>query len=184
MKRVSTLYGEIEQSLFDKLANISLLVCDVDGVFSDGRIYMGNAGEELKAFHTLDGYGVKAVEKIGVTVAIVTGRQSAIVENRMSALGIKHIIQGQEQKQHSVAKLQQELGILPEHTASIGDDMPDIGMFSLSAVSFSVISGHPFVQRSADYVTTCRGGFGAVREVCDLLLQAKGKLNVIHGASI
>lgn len=184
MAQVTTLYGDVEQSLLDKLASISLLVCDVDGIFSDGRIYMGNAGEELKAFHTLDGYGVKALAKIGITVAVVTGRQSAIVENRMSALGIKHIIQGQEQKQQSVAKLQQLLGILPEHTAAMGDDMPDLGMFALSGVAISVVSGHPYVKQQADYVTVSRGGFGAVREVCDLILQAQGKLDVIHGASI
>lgn len=181
---ISTLYGEIEPSLLSKLANIKLLACDVDGIFSDGRIYMGNDGEELKAFHTLDGYGIKALAKIGITVAIVTGRQSQIVENRMSALGIEHIIQGQEKKRDAVAKIQDQLGILPEQTASVGDDMPDLGMFELSSVKVSVVSGHPYVIKKADYVTVTRGGFGAVREICDLLLQAQGKLDEVYGASV
>ena len=184
MHHIDTFYGEISHALLNKFAEIKLLVCDVDGVFSDGRIYMGNGGEELKAFHTLDGYGVKALQKVGVTVAIVTGRQSKIVENRMSALGIQYIIQGQEQKREAVASLQSQLNIKPEHTGSIGDDMPDIGMFALSGLKLSVVSGHPQVKKQADYVTATPGGFGAVREICDLILQAQGKLDEVYGASI
>ncbi|MBN7827939.1 3-deoxy-D-manno-octulosonate 8-phosphate phosphatase, partial [Bowmanella dokdonensis] len=88
MSSVSTLYGNIDSRLFERCKTIRLLVCDVDGIFSDGRIYLGNAGEELKAFHTRDGYGVKALMKIGVEVAVITGRRSRIVEDRMRALGV------------------------------------------------------------------------------------------------
>lgn len=184
MATVETLYAPVDSDLFEKLRAIRLLVCDVDGVFSDGRIYMGNDGEELKAFHTLDGYGIKAAMNIGIEVAIVTGRTSDIVSNRMSALGVKHILQGREEKQSAVAELQKSLKIKVEQTASIGDDVPDLAMFSLSSVSVCVASGHPQVKQKADYTTINRGGFGAVREFCDLLLQAQGKLDIIHGASI
>lgn len=95
---VETLYGPVNTTVFDRARTIQLLICDVDGVFSDGRIYMGNDGEELKTFHTRDGYGIKCLMAAGVEVAIITGRQSAIVENRMKALGITHVYQGQDNK--------------------------------------------------------------------------------------
>ena len=184
MPLVDTLYGQIDKPLFETFARIKLLVCDIDGVFSDGRIYMGNDGEELKAFNTLDGYGLKAIMNLGVQVAVITGRSSNIVKNRMTALGVQHIIQGQEKKQDAIKQLQQQLNISAEYTASVGDDMPDVGMFKESTLPISVSNGHPFVKNQAKYVTVQKGGFGAVREVCDILLQAKGELDVIHGSSI
>lgn len=184
MSCVETLYGEISSSLLGTFGQIKLLVCDVDGVFSDGRIYMGNDGAELKAFNTLDGYGVKAIMKVGIEVAVITGRSSQIVQNRMSALGIKHIIQGQEGKQEAIKSLQSQLNISPSKTASMGDDMPDVGMFQESELPIAVSNAHPFVKQQAKYITTQQGGFGAVREVCDLLLQAQGQLEMIHGSSV
>lgn len=184
MTSIATLYGEISPSLLDTFGQIKLLVCDVDGVFSDGRIYMGNDGEELKAFNTLDGYGIKAIMKVDIEVAVITGRTSHIVQNRMSALGIKHIIQGREGKQEAIKSLQQQLNISPLQTASMGDDMPDVGMFQESELPIAVSNAHPYVKQQAKYVTTQSGGFGAVREVCDLLLQAQGQLETIHGSSV
>lgn len=183
MSSIETLYGEISSEVFASLKDLRLVAFDIDGVFSDGRLYMGNQGEELKAFHTLDGYGVKALMKIGIEVAVITGRQSAIVENRMKSLGVRHVIQGQEDKITALEKLQKQLQLGKQQTASVGDDMPDLGMFELSQVKFSVHNGHPYVQRLADYVTTRSGGHGAVREICDLILQAQGKLDMIHGSS-
>lgn len=184
MSLIDTLYGKVEQNLISKLAKIKLLVCDVDGIFSDGRIYMGNQGEELKTFHTLDGYGVKSMLKIGIEVAVVTGRQSAIVENRMSALGVSLIVQGEENKQEAVQKLKKHFGFSREHVASMGDDMPDMGMFAESNVSFSVPNGHPYVRNRAEYITRTMGGDGAVREVCDLILFANNKLEKTYGSSV
>ncbi|GAC35627.1 3-deoxy-manno-octulosonate-8-phosphatase KdsC [Paraglaciecola polaris] len=184
MSDINTLYGCKSSSLMDKFSRIRLLACDVDGVFSDGRIYMGNAGEELKAFHTRDGFGVKALMNIGVHVAVITGRESKIVQQRMSALGVKHIIQGCEAKDTALAALQRELKIGKEATASMGDDMPDIGMFDLSHIAIATSDAHPFVKKQALYITQINGGFGAVREVCDLILHAKGKLNKVTGTSI
>ena len=184
MATINTLYGPLTQHVLKQLAKIKLLVCDVDGVFSDGRIYMGQQGEELKAFHTRDGYGVKALQNIGVQVAVITGRRSNIVEQRMTSLGVQHIIQGCEDKQQALLNLQTELKLLKKSTASVGDDMPDLGMFAQSDFCFTVQDGHPLVKQEAHYITQNRGGFGAVREVCDLILLAHGKLDAIHGVSL
>ncbi|MFT4994720.1 MAG: 3-deoxy-D-manno-octulosonate 8-phosphate phosphatase (KDO 8-P phosphatase) [Paraglaciecola sp.] len=184
MTQISTFYGLLEKSVMDKLATIKLLACDVDGVFSDGRIYLGNQGEELKAFHTRDGYGVKALQSIGVQVAVITGRRSHIVEQRMQSLGVKHIKQGCEDKYSALVALQKQLGVSVNTCASMGDDVPDLGMFTGSSFTIAVADAHPLVQKNASYVTLNKGGFGAVREICDLILQARGKLDGIRGSSI
>lgn len=184
MSMLNTLYAPIEQSLFERFKQIKLLVCDIDGVFSDGRLYLGNAGEELKAFHTKDGYGVKAILKAGIDVAVITGRRSQIVEQRMTALGVPHIIQGQEDKASTIQQLIQDLALEQTQVASMGDDMPDLGMFQYSALKISVADGHPYVKQQANYITQTKGGFGAVREVCDLLLQAHGTLEQIQASSV
>lgn len=179
-----TLYTIMPSVLFDALSNIKLLVCDVDGVFSDGRIYLGNDGEELKAFHTRDGYGVKALVSHGINVAVITGRRSAIVESRMKALNVAHIIQGEENKFDALKHLMNELELAPENIAVVGDDMPDTGMYELAEVKIAVADAHPYVKNQANWITTLPGGFGAVREISDTLLQAKGIENGIFGASV
>ncbi|WP_395340624.1 3-deoxy-manno-octulosonate-8-phosphatase KdsC [Ningiella sp. W23] len=184
MSQVDTLYGQVSHSIFDACKQLKLLVLDVDGVLSDGMLYMGNNQEELKTFNTKDGYGVKALVKLGVDVAVITGRQSNIVEQRMTALNTKYIIQGEENKQDALAALMEQNGLSANHVASIGDDMPDIGMFALSGIKVAVQDAHPFVKNQADYVTQLAGGKGAVREFCDIVLQAKGALDSIHGASL
>lgn len=181
---VNTLYDSLPSALFNELKQIRLLVCDVDGVFSDGRIYLGNHGEELKAFHTRDGYGVKALVNQGINVAVITGRRSIIVENRMKALNVVHIIQGEENKSEALSTLMASLSLDASHVAVVGDDMPDTGMYPHAAVKIAVKDAHPLVVRQANWVTTLPGGFGAVREICDTLLQAHDNLDTIHGASI
>ncbi|MFU8784389.1 3-deoxy-manno-octulosonate-8-phosphatase KdsC [Aliidiomarina sp.] len=180
---VSTWYGDIHQALMAKFANIKLLVCDVDGVFSDGRIYLGNSGEELKAFHTRDGLGVKALITAGIQVAVITGRESAIVENRMRALGVQHIFQGQHNKQQALESIWQATGITSDATASVGDDLPDLPLLQASGLALSVFDGHPQVQQQADYVTQQRGGFGAVRELADIILLSQGLLHQVQESS-
>ena len=184
MLTVSTLYTQMDQVLFAQLADIRLLVCDVDGVFSDGRIYLGNDGEELKAFHTRDGYGVKALIGQGIDVAVITGRRSQIVEQRMKALNVAHIIQGEENKADALSALCSRLSLTPEQVAAIGDDMPDTGMYNHAAIKIAVKDAHPAVRQQANWVTSLPGGFGAVREVCDTLLQANNALSGILGASV
>lgn len=184
MSKVQTLYGDLQKSLLEQMQQIKLLACDVDGVFSDGRIYMGNQGEELKAFHTKDGYGLKALMAAGVEVAIITGRKSKIVSDRFSALGVNHIIQGEEQKKTALQKLQSQLNIPPQATASIGDDLPDTGMFELSAIKVAPADAHPTVLALCNYQTKVSGGFGCVRELCDLILLSQGKLQGILASSV
>lgn len=180
----NTLYGEVAQRVLNQAKKIKLLVCDVDGVFSDGRIYLGNEGEELKAFHTKDGYGIKALGQSGVDVAIITGRKSNIVAKRMQALNVKHIIQGQEDKLPALKTLANRLNIGLTEIAYIGDDMPDLPCILDVGLGIAVQDAHPQVLLKADYQTFTRGGFGAVREVCDLIMQCQETLEQATGASI
>ena len=180
---IETPYTMISLDIFQKAQKIKLFVCDVDGVFSDGRIYLGNDGEELKAFHTKDGFGLKAIMQQGIDVAIITGRESNIVANRMSALGIKHIFQGKDDKLSIYQTLLSQLGLQPEQTAYIGDDVVDLPVMRLAGLGIAVNDAHPLVLREADLVTTIKGGFGAVREVCDLFLQCHGKISITQGKS-
>lgn len=181
---MNTLYGDVPADILGKAGAIKLLVCDVDGVFSDGRIYLGNDGEELKAFHTKDGFGIKALGASGVDVAIITGRRSNIVTQRMQALNVRHIIQGEENKLPALKALakQQELAI--EEIAYIGDDIPDLACITHVGLGIAVQDAHPSVKNGADYVTFTRGGFGAVREICDLIMLSQGSLSGAKGASI
>lgn len=183
-KLVSTLYGDVEKDLLEKCKQIKLVAFDVDGVFSDGSIYLGNNQEEFKAFNTKDGYGVKAIQKCGICVAVITGRNSNIVSQRMKSLNVNFIIQGKEQKKDALNSIISQLGLSKEQVASMGDDMPDLGMFELSSVKVAVNDAHPSVINSANFITTLGGGKGAVREFCDLLLQANEQLDVQHGASV
>lgn len=183
-EQIDTLYGPVCQTIYQCAKNIRLLICDVDGVFSDGRIYMGNAGEELKTFHTRDGYGIKSLMGAGVEIAIITGRQSAIVENRMMALGIKHVYQGQDNKVAAYQDIVATLAIPAEYTAYIGDDLIDWPVMETVGLSVCVADGHPLLAQRADLVTRIKGGYGAVREVCDLILEAKGELDQHKGLSI
>tara|TARA_B110000014_G_C20048485_1_gene545315 strand:+ start:307 stop:852 length:546 start_codon:yes stop_codon:yes gene_type:complete len=181
---MQSLYGEVSSDIVAKAKNIKLLVCDVDGVFSDGRIYLGNNGEELKAFHTKDGFGIKALAASGVVIAIITGRRSALVANRMKALNVTHIIQGEENKLPALERLIKSLQLSMEQVAYIGDDVPDLACINAVHLGISVKDAHPLVVQDSNYTTFMLGGFGAVREVCDLIMQSQGTLAQAKGASI
>lgn len=181
---VSTWYGEVSADLFQQLQQIKLLICDVDGVFSDGRIYLAEHGDEMKAFHTRDGFGVKALLQQGIQVAVITGRTSQIVERRMRQLGLTDIIQGCEDKLSAYHALLEKYGLSDADTACIGDDIPDLGMIQQANLGVAVFDAHPYVQQQAQYVTTKPGGFGAVRELSDLILLAQGKLVMSGGVSL
>lgn len=181
---IQTLYGAVSDDIFERCKHIKLAVFDVDGVFSNGDIYLGNNSEEYKAFNTKDGYGIKALSACGIEVAIITGRTSSIVENRMKSLRVKHIVQGKEDKNQALKAIMRVTATRPEQVCSMGDDMPDIGMFALSSLKVAVNDAHPYVKQQANLITTLGGGKGAVRELCDLLLQANGKLEMQHGSSI
>lgn len=184
MPTISTWYGDISESLFESFKAIRLVICDVDGVFSDGRIYLGNAGEELKAFHTRDGFGVKALLNNDIAVAVVTGRQSDIVERRMQALGVTDIFQGTTEKLAVYQQLANKYQLHDREIASIGDDVPDVVMLQHAGVGVAPQDAHPWVQQQADYITSMRGGFGAVRELSDLILLSQGHLQLQGGMSV
>ncbi|MGI1944359.1 3-deoxy-manno-octulosonate-8-phosphatase KdsC [Shewanella glacialipiscicola] len=177
-------YGPISEDVWQRAQKIKLLICDVDGVFSDGRIYLSNSGEELKAFHTRDGYGVRSLLTSGFHLAVITGRQSKIVENRMTALGVTHIYQGVDNKFAPYEELLALYGVTPDEVAYIGDDMVDLPVMNVVGLAVSVADGHPYVRQHAHFVTTLNGGHGALRELTDLLLLSQNKFTSSHGMSI
>ncbi|HUO95464.1 MAG TPA: HAD hydrolase family protein [Steroidobacteraceae bacterium] len=156
-----------------RAAAIRLLVLDVDGVLTDGRLWFGADGEQLKAFHVRDGVGIKDVQAAGIEVAILSGRTSPAVARRAAELGIRHVRQGCADKAEAFRRLAQELGIAPQATACIVDDTPDLPLMALVALPVAVADAHAAVIGAAQHVTRAAGGAGAVREVCDLLLAAR-----------
>jgi 3-deoxy-D-manno-octulosonate 8-phosphate phosphatase (KDO 8-P phosphatase) len=151
---------------------IRLLVLDVDGVLTDGRLYFGPRGESLKVFHVRDGHGIVQLRHAGVAVAVISGRRSPMVTARCRELGIEHVHQGIADKLAVFTRLRARLKLTPAACACVGDDLPDLPLMRSVALSFAVADAHPQVRRAAGHVTRLPGGGGAVREVCDLLLAA------------
>lgn len=179
-----SLYGPLPREVWQRLATIRLLICDVDGVLSDGMIYLGNQGEEYKSFCTKDGFGIKALLNAGIQVAVITGRDSRIVSERMASLGVRHVYQGQGDKMPSYRALLDTLKLEPSQAAYIGDDVVDLAVMRHCGLGVAVADAHPLVLRGADYVTRLHGGRGAVRELCDLILEARGELEQARGMSL
>lgn len=157
----------------EQAARIRLAVFDVDGVFTDGRLYYGADGAELKAFHTRDGHGIKELLRSGIQVAVISGRRSAAVTRRMQELGITHVFQGCDDKLPVLEQLLKQLGIAAEATACVGDDAPDLPLIQRAGLGIAVSDAHPAVRAVAQLTTRAAGGEGAVREVCDLILAAR-----------
>ena len=154
-------------------ARIRLLVLDVDGVLTDGRLWFGADGEVVKSFHVRDGVGIRAVHGAGIDVAIISGRRSPAVERRAAELGIRHVRQGCDNKAEALRSLTAELGIAPASVACVVDDTPDLPMMALVALPIAVADAHRDVLAAAHHVTRAAGGAGAVREVCDMLIDAR-----------
>jgi len=153
----------------NKLADIRLVAFDVDGVFTDGRFYLSNDGVETKAFHTQDGYGVRRLLTSGVEVAVISGRQSGAVKKRMAELQVPHVVLGCKDKVAAMDELATKLGLDVSACAYVGDDLPDLPLLENVGFSVAVANAVPALQERCDYVTVKAGGFGAVREVCDLI---------------
>lgn len=183
MSLFAELYQPVSDDILVRARKIKLLICDVDGVFSDGRIYLGNDGAELKAFHTRDGYGIKALRHAGIEVGVITGRTSAIVEQRMRSLTVPYIYQGQENKLAAFGQLQQQLALAPEQIAYIGDDLADWQVMQHCGLAVAVKDAHPYLCLHAHYATSLPGGFGAVRELADLLLISQQQFQQFDGSS-
>ncbi len=181
---ISTCYGDVSETVMALAREIKLLICDVDGVMSDGVIYQGNNGEELKAFNVRDGYGIRCLLTSDVEVAIITGRKAKLLEDRCATLGITHLYQGQSDKLLAFRELLDKLSLMPEQVAYIGDDLIDWPVMAEVGLSVTVADAHPVLLPRADYVTRLAGGRGAVREICDLILIAQDKFDKAKGQSV
>ncbi|QKJ85465.1 3-deoxy-D-manno-octulosonate 8-phosphate phosphatase KdsC [Paramixta manurensis] len=181
---IDTCYGAVSQQVMSRAQQIRLLICDVDGVMSDGLIYMGNNGEELKAFNVRDGYGIRCLLTSSVEVAIITGRNAKLMEDRCKTLGITHLYQGQSDKLLAFNALLDKLSLSPQHVAYIGDDLIDWPVMAKVGLSVAVADAHPLLLPRAHYVTRIGGGRGAVREICDLILIAQDKFDDAKGQSV
>ena len=162
-----------------KISEINLLLLDVDGVLTDGSIYFDHQGEEIKAFNSKDGLGLRFIMEAGIQVGIVTARQSKALAHRCKNLGIDLVFQGKQDKAAVMEHIMERTGVAPDQMAYMGDDLLDLPMFTRVGLAIAVADAHPFVLEKADMVTSAKGGKGAVREICDAILSAKGLLNDI-----
>ncbi|MDQ5915747.1 MAG: 3-deoxy-D-manno-octulosonate 8-phosphate phosphatase phosphatase [Pseudomonadota bacterium] len=166
-------------SATDRARNVRLMAFDVDGVMTDGSIYYTDEGTELKAFNALDGAGLKMLEKAGITVAIITGRKAPCVELRARNLGIHRLHQGVHDKAACLSGMLAELGLTADQAGYMGDDVMDLAVMGLCGFSAAPANGHDSVLQRAALVTRKSGGHGAVRETCDFILAAQGKLEEV-----
>ena len=165
-----------------KAQGIKVAFFDVDGVLTDGGLYMSEHGETLKRFNTLDGHGLKLLQKVGITPAVITGRDSPALRARLGALGIAHAHYGTEDKRPAAEATLRTLGLDWAQAAAIGDDWPDLPVMRRAAFSCAPSTAHAEAKAAAHYVTTLGGGHGAAREFCDALLMATGRYAELLGA--
>jgi 3-deoxy-D-manno-octulosonate 8-phosphate phosphatase (KDO 8-P phosphatase) len=162
-----------------KAKKVKLLILDVDGVMTDGRIILDNTGNEIKSFHVRDGHGIKMAQKAGINVAIITGRKSRVVERRATELGINDVYQKVLNKISTYEEIIRKYHLKDEDVAFIGDDINDLLILKRVGFSAAVADGDSYVKKEVDYITKTDGGRGAVREVVDVILRAQRKWDVI-----
>ena len=165
----------MKNSIKEKLKGIKLFILDVDGVMTDGRIIMDNGGKEIKNFNVRDGHGLKLLQRYGIKVAILTGRQSKVVEHRAKDLDIKDVYQKVFNKKDVFEKIMKNHKLSPDEAAFIGDDIVDIPVLRRVGFSVAVADAADVVKKTVDYVARNSGGRGAVREICEMILKAQGK---------
>ncbi len=164
------------QDILEKARDIRLVIFDVDGVLTDGSLYLGDDGQEYKAFNSLDGHGMVMLKNSGVEIGIITGRTSEVVRIRMESLGIRHVFQGRRDKRPAYEELKATLGLEDRQIAYVGDDVVDLPVMTRVGLAIAVQDAHPFCRRHAHWITPDRGGHGAARNVCELIMEAQGKL--------
>lgn len=164
------------KTINEKAALIRLVIFDVDGVLTDGSLYLGEDGQEFKAFYARDGLGMKMLQLTGVVIGIITAKNSSIVTRRMQALGIKHVFQGQQDKLIAFKQLCEELQLQPQQVAYVGDDVNDVPVMLQVGLAIACADAHFLVIKHAHWQTKAAGGRGAAREVCDLIMQAQGTM--------
>jgi 3-deoxy-D-manno-octulosonate 8-phosphate phosphatase (KDO 8-P phosphatase) len=167
--------GKMKKNIKGKLKKIKLLILDVDGVMTDGRIIMDSEGHEIKNFDVRDGHGIKLLQRYGIKVAILTGRQSKVVEYRAKDLDIKDVYQKVFNKKEVFEKILRKHKLSANEVAYMGDDIVDIPVLKRVGFSAAVADAVDVVKKSVDYITKNTGGHGAVRELCEMILQAKGE---------
>jgi 3-deoxy-D-manno-octulosonate 8-phosphate phosphatase (KDO 8-P phosphatase) len=163
--------------MLDRASGVRLMIFDVDGVLTDGKIYYSDSGAELKAFSTLDGHGIRMLMKSGVKVAILTGRRSGVVAHRARNLGIAHVLQGVEDKRSAFLDLSKLLAIQPSNCGYMGDDVVDLPVLTRCGFGAATHEAPELVRRHAHFVATQPAGAGAAREVCEALMRAQGTLD-------
>jgi 3-deoxy-D-manno-octulosonate 8-phosphate phosphatase (KDO 8-P phosphatase) len=163
----------------EKIKQLKLLILDVDGVLTDGRLFFDYQGNEYKCFHARDGHGLKLLKQTGVEIAVISGRSSASVALRMKNLGIEHVYQGHENKRMAFNEILQNLQLRPEQVAHVGDDLLDLPIMTQVGFAIAVQDANFAVKKYADWCTETLGGQGAVREVCDLIMQVQGTFDKV-----
>jgi 3-deoxy-D-manno-octulosonate 8-phosphate phosphatase (KDO 8-P phosphatase) len=168
--------------VMEKARKLKLLILDVDGVLTDGKLFFDNEGNEYKAFHARDGHGIKLLRQTGVEVAVISGRKSNSVALRMKNLGIEYVYQGHENKIAAFNEIIDKLRITPDQAAHVGDDLLDLPIMTRVGLAIAVNDANFAVKQRADWYTRLPGGHGAVREVCDLIMQAQGRFDEVVNA--
>lgn len=169
-----------DQSLIDvteRAKRVRLVIFDVDGVLTDGSLFLGDDGQEYKAFHSRDGHGMTMLRQSGVTLAIITGRRSEVVRIRMESLGIAHVYQGYRDKLPAYRDIKETLGLEDAAVAYVGDDVVDLPVMRQVGLAIAVADAHPLVVEHCHWQTGAPGGRGAGREVCELIMRAQGTLD-------
>ena len=167
------------QAIITAAKNIKLLLLDVDGVLTDGKLYYGNSGEELKAFNIQDGLGIKLLQQGGLQVGIITGRVSTLLQRRADELGINPVIQGREDKLTALRELLENQNLGLHQIAFMGDDLPDLSAINLVGLGITVANACSTLAAKADWQTLRSGGDGAVREAAEMILKAQGKFDTL-----
>jgi 3-deoxy-D-manno-octulosonate 8-phosphate phosphatase (KDO 8-P phosphatase) len=165
------------QDVIHRANLIRAVIFDVDGVLTDGSLFLGDDGQEYKAFHSRDGHGMVMLRDSGVLLGVITGRQSEVVRIRMESLGVSHVYQGRRDKLPAYEELRQALGLDHRQLAFVGDDVVDLPILRRVGLGIAVADAHPVVIEHAHWCTQASGGRGAAREVCELILRAQGKLD-------
>jgi 3-deoxy-D-manno-octulosonate 8-phosphate phosphatase (KDO 8-P phosphatase) len=169
----------MDAALRERASRIRMLVLDVDGVLTDGKLYFDHAGNEMKAFNTRDGMGIKALQRVGIEIAVITGRKSEAVAQRMAQLGVQHVYQGREDKLSAFLHLLEATGLDAQQICFAGDDWIDLPVLLRAGLAVSVADAEERVKQQAHWITSRNGGDGAVREVCNLILAAQDKEQTI-----
>lgn len=170
------------QDILERASKVRVAVFDVDGVLTDGGLFLGDDGQEYKAFNSRDGHGMVMLRDSGVTLAVITGRRSEVVRIRMQSLGVEHLHQGCRDKLPVFRKLIDTLGVDPGEVAYAGDDLMDLPVMRRVGLAACPADAHPVVREHAHWCAPSKGGRGAARDLCELILRAQGKLDTIVAA--